>query len=45
MAREFKTRLDQCLEYDGQGRPQLTITLPDEATLDKLARSLASLLG
>jgi superfamily II DNA/RNA helicase len=45
MAHEFKARLDECLEHDGQGRPQLTITLPDEATLGKLARSLATLLA
>ena len=45
MALEFKARLDQCLERDGQGRPQLTVTLPDEAAIEKLARSLATLLA
>jgi superfamily II DNA/RNA helicase len=45
MALEFKTRLDECLERDDKGRPRLTVTLPDEAALEKLARSLATLLA
>jgi SNF2 family DNA or RNA helicase len=45
MAREFKARLDECLERDEQGRPRLTVTLPDEVALDKLARSLATMLA
>jgi superfamily II DNA or RNA helicase len=45
MALEFKTRFDECFELDEQGRPRLTVTLPDQASLDKLTRSLASLLG
>ena len=44
MATEFRERLDECLDRDEQGRPRLTVTLPDEAALDSLARSLASLL-
>lgn len=44
VAREFKARLDECLERDGQGRPRLTVTLPNEAALENLARSLAALL-
>ncbi len=44
MAAEFRERLGQCLERDEQGRPRLTVTLPDESALDSLARSLASLL-
>jgi SNF2-related domain/Helicase conserved C-terminal domain len=43
-ARQFKARLDECVERDAQGRPQLTVTLPDDAALDNLARSLAVLL-
>lgn len=43
-AREFKARLDECLERDEQGRPRLTVTLPNEAALENLARSLAALL-
>jgi SNF2 family DNA or RNA helicase len=30
---------------DEQGRPKLTVTLPDETALDSLANSLASLLA
>ena len=45
MAREFKARLDECLERDDRGRPQLTVTLPDETALANLARSLAALLA
>ena len=45
MAGEFKARLDECLERDERGRPRLTVTLPNEAALEKLAHSLAALLG
>jgi len=45
MASEFKARLDECLERDEQGRPRLTVTLPNEAALENLARSLATLLA
>jgi ERCC4-related helicase len=44
MASELKARLDECLERDEQGRPRLTVTLPNEAALENLARSVASLL-
>jgi hypothetical protein len=45
MASELKARLGECLERDGQGRPLLTVTLPNEAVLENLARSVASLLS
>jgi len=45
MAREFKARLEECMERDEEGRPRLTVTLPDEAALENLSRSLAALLG
>ena len=45
MAGEFKARLDECLERDEQGRPRLTVTLPNETALENLARSLAALLA
>jgi len=45
MALEFKARFEECFELDEQGRPRLTVTLPDQVALDKLTRSLASLLG
>lgn len=44
LATELKARFDECLERDEQQRPRLTVTLPDEAALEKLARSLAVLL-
>jgi superfamily II DNA or RNA helicase len=43
-ARQLKTRLEECLTRDDQGRPQLAVTLPDDSSLDALARSLAVLL-
>jgi SNF2 family DNA or RNA helicase len=42
---EFKARLTECLERDDEGRPRLTVTLPNEKALESLARSLAALLG
>jgi hypothetical protein len=45
MAREIQDRLNECLERDDQGRPRLTVTLPDAGALEKLARSLAAVLG
>jgi ERCC4-related helicase len=45
IADAVKTRLEECFEPDEQGRPRLTVTLPDQAALDKLTRSLASLLA
>jgi hypothetical protein len=41
VASDFKARLEECLERDEQGRPRLTVTLPNEAVLESLARSLA----
>lgn len=37
-------RLSQCVDHDSQGRPQLTITLPDQSALRGLAATLAKLL-
>jgi superfamily II DNA/RNA helicase len=44
MASDLKARLEECLERDEQGRPRLTVTLPNDAALENLARSMASLL-
>jgi len=44
-ASEFKARLTECLERDEQGRPRLTVTLPNEAAFESLARSLAVLFS
>jgi hypothetical protein len=42
---EFKARLDECVDRDEQGRPHLTVTLPSEAALENLARSLVAVLA
>ncbi len=41
----FKERLAECMEKDPEGRPQLTVTLPDATALDALAGSLARWLA
>ncbi len=45
VVRELRSRLDQCVETDGDGRPRLTVTLPDRTALDGLAQTLARLLA
>ena len=35
----------QCVETDADGRPRLTVTLPDRSALDGLAQTLARLLA
>jgi hypothetical protein len=40
----LRAGLDQCLERDANGRPRLSITLDDDATLQRLAQTLATLL-
>jgi SNF2 family DNA or RNA helicase len=45
LARQFSERLEDCLERDEDGRPRLTVTLPDDTALANLARSLAALLA
>ncbi len=44
-AQAIKDRLADCLETDEQGRPTLTVTLPDTSALDHVAESLARLLA
>jgi hypothetical protein len=41
---DLTQRLSQCVEQDSQGRPRLTITLPDQSALRGLAATLAKLL-
>jgi len=43
-ARDMKQRFSESVSLDSEGKPQLTVTLPDEAALDKLAESLARLM-
>ncbi len=41
----LKSRLEQCVDQDTDGKPRLTITLPDKSALDNLAHTLAKLLA
>ncbi|MFY9943489.1 MAG: DEAD/DEAH box helicase [Desulfobacterales bacterium] len=45
LAEAFKARLSGCMQRTDDGRLSMTITLPDEAFLDTMARSLASMVG
>jgi superfamily II DNA or RNA helicase len=44
MVHRLRDNLRQCTKADEQGRQQLTVTLPDAAALDGLAKTLARLL-
>lgn len=41
----LKSGLESCLEDDPDGKPKLTVTLPDKSSLDALAQALAKLLA
>jgi len=41
----FKERLSECLEKREDGKLKMTITLPDEAVLDNMAKSLARIVS
>ncbi|MEE9322552.1 MAG: DEAD/DEAH box helicase [Granulosicoccus sp.] len=45
LATDLKQRFSDCVEQGEDGKPQLTISLPDNAALDTLAESLAQLLA
>jgi superfamily II DNA/RNA helicase len=45
VATDLRNRLAECVEEDGNGRPRLTVTLPDRAALNQLADALAQLLA
>ena len=45
LAQLIKGSFVDCMDKDEQGRPRLTVTLPDETAFDTLANSLASLLA
>jgi superfamily II DNA/RNA helicase len=45
VVRDLRTRLDQCVEEDGEGRPRFSVTLPDRSALDGLAQTLARILA
>ncbi len=42
---QLTDRLNQCVDRDEQGRPQLKISLPDDGAVRNLATTLARLLG
>ena len=41
----LRARLSECVDEDGSGKPRLTVTLPDRASLDSLAETLARLMA
>lgn len=45
MTRQIGQRLSESLDKDAQGRPSLTLTLPETVSLDRLAGSLARILS
>ena len=45
LAGAFKARLSDCMERTDDGSLKMTISLPDEAFLDNMARSLAQMVS
>ncbi len=45
LVKQFRARLDSCIQVDDAGQPQLAITLPNTQSLDNLAKTLASFLA
>lgn len=45
LAKELGSRFQQCIESDEQGRPRLTVTLPDQSSLQGLADSIARMMS
>jgi superfamily II DNA/RNA helicase len=45
LADHLHHELTECLDRDEQGRPRLTVTLPDEEGLRRLAKSLAQIIA
>ncbi len=45
LARSVREQLDACLRADGEGRPTLTVTLPDRGAIDSLAETLARIMA
>lgn len=41
----LRTGLNACVEENGDGKPRLTLTLPDRSALENLAQTLATLLA
>jgi superfamily II DNA or RNA helicase len=45
LAGAFKTKLSDCMEKEEDGSLKMTISIPDEAFLENMARSLAQMVG
>jgi hypothetical protein len=45
LAGAFKTKLSDCMEKGEDGSLKMTISIPDEAFLDNMARSLAQMVS
>ena len=45
LAEALKGKLATCMDRDEQGRLQMTVTLPDDQAVERLALSLARILG
>jgi hypothetical protein len=45
LVRRVREHLHQCIERDEAGRLKLTVSLPDESALEKMAASLARMLS
>jgi len=45
LVENLRAGLDSCVDQDAEGKPRLTLTLPDRKTLEVLAQSLARLLA
>ena len=45
IATDLRNRLAECVEEDANGRPRLTVTLPDRAALNQLADCAGATVG
>ncbi len=45
LTKDLLQRFEQCIETDDQGRPKLTVTLPDQSSLESLAQSIAQMMA
>ena len=45
LTRDLLHRFEQCIETDDRGRPRLTVTLPDQSSLQNLAQSIAQMMA
>lgn len=45
LTKDLLHRFEQCIETDDRGRPRLTVTLPDQSSLQHLAQSIAQMMA